>query len=88
LLRAAIASAAGVTVSAEPAAITNLRHVVLLDRALDALRGARASAASEAYEELVLADLHDARAALEEVTGRRSADDLLTEIFDRFCIGK
>ena len=39
-------------------------------------------------EEFVLADLQDARAALEEITGRRAPDDLLAHIFSRFCIGK
>jgi tRNA U34 5-carboxymethylaminomethyl modifying GTPase MnmE/TrmE len=36
----------------------------------------------------VLADLHEARAALEEVTGKRAPEDLLRHIFSRFCIGK
>jgi tRNA U34 5-carboxymethylaminomethyl modifying GTPase MnmE/TrmE len=39
-------------------------------------------------EEFVLADLQQARAALEEVTGRRAPDDLLAHIFSRFCVGK
>ena len=39
-------------------------------------------------EEFVLADLSDARAALEEVSGRRAPEDLLEHIFARFCIGK
>jgi tRNA U34 5-carboxymethylaminomethyl modifying GTPase MnmE/TrmE len=36
----------------------------------------------------VLADLQDARAAFEEVTGRRTPEDVLEHIFTRFCIGK
>jgi tRNA U34 5-carboxymethylaminomethyl modifying GTPase MnmE/TrmE len=39
-------------------------------------------------EEFVLADLQDARAALEEIAGRRVTDDLLAHIFSKFCIGK
>ena len=39
-------------------------------------------------EEFVLADLQDARAALEEITGRRAPEDVLAHIFARFCIGK
>ena len=39
-------------------------------------------------EEFVLADLQDARAALEEITGKRAPEELLTHIFTRFCIGK
>jgi tRNA U34 5-carboxymethylaminomethyl modifying GTPase MnmE/TrmE len=36
----------------------------------------------------VLADLQDARTALEEIAGRRTSDDLLAHIFSKFCIGK
>jgi tRNA modification GTPase len=39
-------------------------------------------------EEFVLTDLHEARGALEEVTGKRTSEDLLRHIFSRFCIGK
>jgi tRNA U34 5-carboxymethylaminomethyl modifying GTPase MnmE/TrmE len=39
-------------------------------------------------EEFVLTDLQDARAALEEVTGKRTSEDLLRHIFGRFCVGK
>ena len=39
-------------------------------------------------EEFVLTDLNDARIALEEVTGKRTSEDLLRHIFSRFCIGK
>ncbi len=52
---------------------------------------ARAAASAEGgalSEEFVLADLGDARTALEEVNGRRLPDDLLAHIFSRFCIGK
>ena len=71
--------------------ITNVRHIALVQRAHDAL--ARAGAAARAdggalSEEFVLADLQDARAALEEITGRRAPDEVLAHIFERFCIGK
>jgi tRNA U34 5-carboxymethylaminomethyl modifying GTPase MnmE/TrmE len=36
----------------------------------------------------VLADLNDARACLEEITGARTPEDVLRTIFDNFCIGK
>ncbi len=71
--------------------ITNVRHIALVERAHTALARARAAAMSTAgamSEEFVLADLQDARAALEEITGRRSPDELLAHIFSRFCIGK
>ncbi len=71
--------------------ITNVRHIALVQRAHDALARARAAACADGgalSEEFVLADLQEARAALEEVTGRRAPDDVLTHIFERFCIGK
>ena len=39
-------------------------------------------------EELVLADLAAARRAFDEVVGRRTSEDILRAIFERFCIGK
>jgi tRNA modification GTPase len=69
-------------------AITNVRHAVLLAGARDATARAAAAAADGVPEEFVLADVNDARALLEEVTGRRTPDDVLAEIFDKFCIGK
>jgi tRNA modification GTPase len=69
-------------------AVTNIRHAALLSRAAAALRRAAAAAADGTPEEFVAADVNDARAALEEVTGARTPDDVLRAIFDRFCIGK
>jgi tRNA modification GTPase len=83
--------AANPTTARDTAAVTNVRHIALLERARAALR--RAGEAVEApggpvAEEFVLTDLQDARAALEEVTGKRTSEDLLRHIFSRFCIGK
>jgi tRNA modification GTPase len=71
--------------------MTNVRHIALVQRAHEALGRARSAALAEGAsmsEEFVLADLQDARAALEEVSGRRAPEDLLAHIFSRFCIGK
>ena len=93
-LRSAIRTgldAANPATAPDTAAVTNVRHAALLERARTAL--CRAVEAVEApggpvAEEFVLTDLQDARAALEEVTGKRTSDDLLRHIFARFCIGK
>ena len=93
-LRSAIRTtleAANPATAPDTAAVTNVRHAELLERARAALR--RAVEAVEApggpvAEEFVLTDLQEARAALEEVTGKRTSDDLLRHIFSRFCIGK
>ncbi|HET7697487.1 MAG TPA: tRNA uridine-5-carboxymethylaminomethyl(34) synthesis GTPase MnmE [Vicinamibacterales bacterium] len=87
-LRDALLIAAGVEPSRDRAAIANLRHAALLEQAREALMRARLAAADGAPEEFVLADLHDARARFDEVTGARPQDEVLRTIFERFCIGK
>jgi tRNA modification GTPase len=71
--------------------ITNVRHAALVERAREALSRARDTARAgdgAMSEEFILADLQDARHALEEITGRRAPEDLLAHIFSRFCVGK
>lgn len=68
--------------------ITNTRHTVLLERAKESLARAAAALESEISEEFPLLDLQEAGAALQEITGKRTTDDLLRHIFERFCIGK
>lgn len=69
-------------------AVTNTRHAALLTQASNHLARAADAARAGVPEEFVLADVHDARAALEEITGRRDADAIVHAIFGRFCIGK
>ena len=68
--------------------VSNLRHITLLDTAATALGRAAAAAMEGAAEELVLADLQAAGAALEELSGKRAPNAVLERIFERFCIGK
>jgi tRNA modification GTPase len=89
-LRSAILVAIGSTRSdaRDLPAVTNLRHIDLLTRAGEALERAASAARAQVPEEFVLADINDARALLEEVTGARTTEDLLGHIFASFCIGK
>ena len=90
-LRRRIASALDVDLLRDRPAITNVRHISLVERAHQAMMRARAAALAadgSMPEEFVLADLSEARAALEEISGRRATEDLLAHIFSRFCIGK
>ena len=71
--------------------VSNVRHEALLRRARESVERAVANAeqtGESASEDLVLADLQDARHAFEEMTGRRTTEDVLRQIFERFCIGK
>ncbi len=72
----------------DPPAVSNIRHLGLLVDALTVVERAEAALTSGATEELVLAELIDARRSLEEITGRRVPEDLLEHIFSRFCVGK
>ena len=90
-LRAGMARALDVELLSDPPAITNVRHIALVERAHDALSRARSAAGADGdalSEEFVLADLQDARAAFEEISGRRTPEDVLAHIFSRFCVGK
>ncbi len=71
--------------------VTNIRHIALLEHARDALSRARRALQEASHvvpEEFILADLQDAAQHLQEITGKRTTDDLLRHIFERFCIGK
>lgn len=71
--------------------ISNVRHVNLLTGAAGVLRSVVSTIearGAKLSEEFVLADLQQARALLESVTGQRSSDDTLIHIFERFCVGK
>ena len=84
-LRKAILEAAGWSSSGEPVFLARERHL----RALQSARGHLEGAAREARRwELFAEELRLAHAALGGITGEFSADDLLGEIFARFCIGK
>lgn len=89
-LSAMIVDVLGFTPGTEVPLVTNVRHVALIEQAVEALGRAQAAAGppESLPEEFVLADLHEARARLEEVVGVHSTDDVLTHIFSRFCIGK
>jgi tRNA modification GTPase len=89
-LRASLADAAGAVDPAprDRAAIANLRHAALLEKARDAVARAAAAAAAGVPEECVLADLREARGRFDEITGARPQDEVLRAIFERFCIGK
>jgi tRNA modification GTPase len=65
------------------------RHVRALQRVQQQLETADAqlSAAHPALD-LLAEDLRQAQLSLSEITGAFSSDDLLGEIFSRFCIGK
>lgn len=81
----------GIGEAGETPAVTNIRHISLLERTRSSLHGAMSSlvtAGGTLSEEFVLVDLQEARRLLEEISGARTSDDVLIHVFSRFCIGK
>ncbi len=64
------------------------RHLDALERAHDGLRGARAELERSGAGELAAERLRHAQIELGTITGETTTEDLLGEIFSRFCIGK
>jgi tRNA modification GTPase len=85
LLRTIILQAVGWRPAEETQFMARERHLRALQQADAAL--ARAAGQAKAIE-LFAEELRLAQQALGEITGQFSTDDLLGEIFSRFCIGK
>ena len=68
--------------------ITNARHYDLLCNTQRELEAARSALREGHSEELVLAPLHNALRFLGQITGETTTEDILSEIFATFCIGK
>ncbi|HEX6017051.1 MAG TPA: tRNA uridine-5-carboxymethylaminomethyl(34) synthesis GTPase MnmE [Burkholderiaceae bacterium] len=88
-LRSALLEMAGWQATSEGGFIARTRHVHALRRAAGHLAQARAHAREgDAALELLAEELRLAHQSLGEITGAFTPDDLLGEIFGRFCIGK
>jgi tRNA modification GTPase len=68
--------------------ITNLRHVHSLEKAEKELNLAATALRNGLSEEFPLMHLHNGLKGLGEITGETGVEELLTEIFAKFCIGK
>lgn len=84
-LRQELLRIAGWQPGTEDVFIARERHLDALSRAMVHLD---AAASQLAHTELFAEELRLAQEALNEITGEFTSDDLLGEIFSRFCIGK
>lgn len=87
-LRTHLKNAAGYREGAESRFSARRRHLAALEEALEWIRTGRGQLAEHNAGELLAEDLRRAQQALETITGRFTADDLLGHIFSSFCIGK
>ncbi len=87
-LESAIKESAGYEIGDEGTFMARRRHLDALERTARAVDAAYDVLHSQGAGELAAEELRQAQRALGEITGEVTSDDLLGEIFSRFCIGK
>jgi len=70
------------------AVVSNARHYEALLRAAEALHAARSGLADNLSADLLSEHIRQVLYHLGTITGRITTDDLLNQIFSKFCIGK
>ena len=68
--------------------LTNARQTMLLQRASQALKQAVEAMEMMVPTDLIVTDLYECWNNLKEILGEKAKEDLLDELFKRFCIGK
>ncbi|MCH7504367.1 tRNA uridine-5-carboxymethylaminomethyl(34) synthesis GTPase MnmE [PVC group bacterium] len=68
--------------------VTNIRHFHALEKSKTCLERARQSLEEQLSQEFIAMDLREAIQELDEIIGIVTTDDVLNNIFSKFCIGK
>lgn len=68
--------------------LSNIRHIQLMEHCLQCVQKARSAMMDGIPVDLIVLDLYDAWHSLKEILGQEAKEDLLDELFSRFCIGK
>ena len=68
--------------------LTNARQSEAVSRARDAVRRALEALECGMTPDVILTDAEEAMNALGELTGRTAREDIVSDIFSRFCVGK
>lgn len=76
------------TYTEKTAIVTNLRHLNCLKKSRENLINARESILKKMSGEFISVDLRNAEMNLAEIIGEVTSDDILNNIFIKFCIGK
>ena len=72
----------------QPLVITNVRHQALLREAEEALLRVKDSLEASLPEDFFTIDLNEAYRSLGLIIGEEAEEDLINEIFGKFCLGK
>ena len=87
-LTQAITKIAGLTETPEESYVTAERDIAILRRADDHLRATLETIGRGLSVDFISIDLRSAWETLGEITGETVGEDIIDEIFSRFCIGK
>jgi tRNA modification GTPase len=68
--------------------LTNVRHKSLIDKALSSIDKAMSAQQEMMPVDLLAIDIRDAADYLGQITGESVSEDVMHEIFSRFCLGK
>lgn len=68
--------------------VNNVRHIELLKQSRDSLRDAMEMALAREALDFIEVDVRNAYDLLGEITGETVSDDIINEVFARFCLGK
>lgn len=68
--------------------VNNVRHIELLNKASGSLSDAYNMAEAEEALDFIEVDVRNAYELLGEITGETVSDDIINEVFSRFCLGK
>ena len=68
--------------------ISSTRHIAIMSKALSSLKEARKNAINGDFLDMVEIDLREAYNALGEIIGKGNPDELIDELFSKFCLGK
>lgn len=74
--------------SEKSAVVSNLRHFNCLGKAKEHLLNAKESTLNNMSGEFISVDLRNAVSSLGEIIGEVTSEDILNNIFTKFCIGK
>jgi tRNA modification GTPase len=74
--------------SEKAAIVSNVRHYDALRRARESLEKSVESVDNKLSGEFIAVDLRNAEDSLGEIIGKVTTDDILNNIFEKFCIGK
>ncbi|MBQ3612004.1 MAG: tRNA uridine-5-carboxymethylaminomethyl(34) synthesis GTPase MnmE [Firmicutes bacterium] len=78
----------GEIVQSESLMVNNVRHIELLNKGRDSLRDALNMAQMKEALDFIEIDVKNAYEFLGEIIGETVSDDIIDEVFARFCLGK